>query len=50
MMHEFIHWPKPYLLLLATCNEILSWMIEIWMESHLVSDRKHNIVKAKDPP
>ena len=22
-MDEFIHWPKPYLLLLATCDEIL---------------------------
>ena len=29
---EFIHWPKPYLLLSATCDEILSWMIEIWMK------------------
>ena len=28
MMDEFICWPKPYLLLSATCFEILSWMIE----------------------
>ena len=32
MMDAFIHWPKPYLLLPTTCDEILSWMIEIWME------------------
>ena len=25
------------------CNEILSWMIEIWMEYHLVSDNNYNI-------
>jgi hypothetical protein len=24
--------PKPYLLLLATCDEILSWIIEIWIK------------------
>jgi hypothetical protein len=29
MMYEFIHWPKPYLHLSATCDEILSWMIKI---------------------
>ena len=28
MIDDFIHWPKPYLLLSATCDEILSWMIE----------------------
>jgi hypothetical protein len=32
MIDEFIYWPKPYLLLLATCDEMLSWMIEIWMK------------------
>ena len=47
MMDEFIHWPKPYLLLSATCDEILSWMIEIWMKNHLVSDNNCNIVKIK---
>ena len=43
-MDEFIHWPKPFLLLSATCDDILSWMIEIWMKNNLVSDRKCNIV------
>jgi hypothetical protein len=38
MMDELIHWPKPYLLLSTTCDEILSWMINIWMRNHLVSD------------
>ena len=41
---EFIHWPKPYLLFSATCDEMLSWMIEIWMENHLVSNGNWNIV------
>jgi hypothetical protein len=36
MMDEFIHWPKPYLLLSATCDELLSWTIEIWMKNHFV--------------
>jgi hypothetical protein len=46
MMDEFIYWLKPYLLMLATCDEILSWMIEIWMETHLVSDNvPHKIHK-----
>ena len=29
MMDKFINCPKPYLLLSGTCDEILSWMIEI---------------------
>ena len=29
MMNEFIHWPKPYLFLSTTCDEISSRMIEI---------------------
>ena len=37
-MDEVIHWPKPYLFLSTNCNEILSWMIKIWMQNHLVSD------------
>ena len=41
---EIIHWPKAYLLLLSTSDEILSWMIEIWMKDHLVSDSKCNTV------
>jgi hypothetical protein len=36
MMDEFVHWPKPYLLLSTTCDEMLSWMIENWMKNHLV--------------
>ena len=44
MMDEFIHWPKPYLLLSATCDEILSWTIEIWMKNTLISDNNCNIV------
>ena len=37
-MDESIHWPKPYLLLSTICDEILSWMIKIWMKNCLVSD------------
>ena len=48
-MDEFIHWPKPYLLLSATCDEILSWMIEIWMENNLVSDSNCNTVNLQPP-
>ena len=44
MMAEFIDWPKSYLLLSATCDEILSWMIEIWMKNYLVSDSSCNNV------
>jgi hypothetical protein len=44
MMDEFINWPEPYLLLPATCDEILLWMIEIWVKNHLVSDYNCNIV------
>ena len=44
MMDEFIHWPKPYLLSLATYDEILSWNIKIWMKNQLVSDNSRNNV------
>ena len=44
MMDEFIHWPKPYLLLPTTCDEMLSWMIKFWMKNHLVNDNNCNIV------
>ena len=44
MMDEFNHWPKPCLLLSATCDEILSCVIEIWMRNHLVSDNNYDIV------
>ena len=43
------NWPKPYLLLSATCDEMLSWMIEIWMKNHLVSDKNCNIVVYNPP-
>jgi hypothetical protein len=43
-MDEFIHWPKLYLLLSTTCDEILSRMIEKWMKNHLVSDNNCNTV------
>ena len=49
MMDEFIHWSKPYFLLSATCDEILSWMIEIWMENNLVSDSNCNTVNLQPP-
>ena len=42
MMDEFIHSPKLYLLLSATGDEMLSWMIEMWMKGHLVSDSTCN--------
>ena len=44
MMHEFIHWPKPYLLLPTTCDELLSWMIKIWMKNHFISDSNCNTI------
>jgi hypothetical protein len=40
----FIYWPKPYFLLSTTCDEILSWMIDIWMTNHLVSEGYCNTV------
>ena len=43
-MDEFIHWPKPNLLLLATCDEMLLQMIDNWMKNHLISDNNCNIV------
>jgi hypothetical protein len=44
MMQEFI----PFLS--ATCDEILSWMVEIWMKNHLVSDSYYNICEPLIPP
>jgi hypothetical protein len=38
MMNEFKRWSKSYLLLLATYDKILSWLIEIWMKKYLVSN------------
>ena len=50
MTDEFIHWPKPYLLLLATWDEIISWMIDILMKNHLISGSfKCNIVNLHSP-
>jgi hypothetical protein len=49
MMHEFIYWPKLYLLLSATCDETLSWMIEMQMKNHLVSDSNCNVVNLQSP-
>ena len=46
MMDEFIHWPNPYLLLSATCDEILSWLFEIWMKGHLVSNSNRNTINV----
>ena len=44
MMDEFIHWPKPCLLLSTTCDGILSWMFEVWMMNHLVTDNVCNTI------
>ena len=35
MMDEFIHWHKLYLVLSATRDEILSWVIEVWIGKSL---------------
>ena len=43
MMDEFIHCSQPYLLLSSIGDGILSWMTEIWMKNHLVSDSNCNI-------
>jgi hypothetical protein len=40
---------KLYLLLSATCDEIVSYMIKFWMKSHLVSDNNCNIVNLYFP-
>ena len=38
---------KPYLLVSATCDEILSYMIENWMKIPLVSDSYINTVSLQ---
>jgi hypothetical protein len=43
-MDEFIYWPKPYLLLSSICDELLSWIIGIWMKNYLINDNNCNIV------
>ena len=50
MVDEFIHWSKPYPFLSATCDKILSWMIEIWMKNHLVCYNTYNTVNLQSPP
>jgi hypothetical protein len=51
MMDEFIHWPKPYLHLSTTCDEILSRMIEIWRKNYLISNSNCDTVnlQSKSP-
>jgi hypothetical protein len=49
MMDGFIHWPNPNLLVSTTCDEVLSWMIEIWMKNRFVSDSHCNIVFYNAP-
>ena len=49
MMGGFTHWLKPYLPLSPTCDEILSWMFEIWIENHVISDSNRNTVKSTIP-
>ena len=43
-MDEYIHWSKPYLLLSATFDELLPWVIENWMKNHVVRDNNCNTV------
>ena len=49
MKDEFIHWPKSYLLLSPTCDDMLSWMIEFWIKNHLLSDSKYNTINLQSP-
>ena len=44
MKDEFMYWPKPYFLFRTMYDEILSWMIEIWMKIHLVHDNNCNTI------
>ena len=50
MMDEFMHWPKPYLLLSATFDEILSWKIEIWIKKSLGKWQYLQHYKSITPP
>jgi hypothetical protein len=38
---------KTHLLLSVACDEILSWIIEIWMKNHLVNDNNCNTVNLE---
>ena len=49
MLDEFIHWLKPYLLLSATSDEILSWMIEFWLKHHSISNNNCNTANLWSP-
>ena len=49
MMDEFIYWRKPYLLLSSTCEKLKSWIIEIWMKIHLISDNNCNTINLQSP-
>ena len=46
MMDELIRWPKtlPSHVVASTRDEMLTWMIEIWMEIYLASDSDCNTV------
>ena len=44
-----MHWLKSYFPFSTTRDEILSLMIEIWMENCLVSDSNCNIVRPYYP-
>ena len=48
-MDEFFHWPKPYLLLSTTSDEILLWMISNWMKNYMLSDSKCSTVTYYAP-
>ena len=48
-MDEFIIGQNPAFLLPTICDEILSWMIEIWMKIHLVSDSNCNTLIYNPP-
>jgi hypothetical protein len=40
-MDEFIHWQKPCFLFSSTCDELLSWMIEVWIETWVPLRKKY---------
>ena len=48
-MDEFIHWLKSYVLLPTTRDEMLLWMIEIWMQNHLVSAGDCSTINLQSP-
>ena len=40
----------PTFLLTTTCDEILSWLITIWMENNLEGDNYYNTLNLPPPP